>query len=161
MYQNVCILLGSNLGDAFQQLNLAVKLLEQRGVLVIKMSSIYQTAAWGKLDQPAFLNQALLCSTELTPQDLLKICLLVEEEMGRIRHEKWAARIIDIDIILFGDLVVSSPNLQIPHPFLPQRRFSLIPLVELMPDFIHPVLKKSMIQLLQECPDELEVKMLS
>ncbi|MCA0428752.1 MAG: 2-amino-4-hydroxy-6-hydroxymethyldihydropteridine diphosphokinase [Bacteroidetes bacterium] len=157
MNQNICILLGSNLGDARAQLDLAIHLLELKGIAVLHKSSVYKTAAWGKQDQPEFLNQVLLCASECSAEQVLEMCLKTEQAMGRIRTEKWEARIIDIDILLFNDQVIQLPNLQIPHPFLPQRRFSLVPLAELIPDFQHPILKKSIHQLLQDCPDKLEV----
>lgn len=160
MNQNICILLGSNLGDARTQLDQAIHLLELNGVAVLKKSSIYKTAAWGKQDQPEFLNQVLLCASECSAEQVLEICLNTEQAMGRIRTEKWEARIIDIDILLFDDQVIQLPNLKVPHPFLPQRRFSLVPLAELIPNFQHPILKQPIQQLLENCPDKLEVSKL-
>jgi 2-amino-4-hydroxy-6-hydroxymethyldihydropteridine diphosphokinase len=124
---------------------------------VSNASSIYETAAWGKNDQPAFLNQVLEIETALSPPQLLKTILAIEENIGRVRQEKYGPRIIDIDILLFNDEVLHLPMLKIPHPQLQNRRFVLVPLAEIAPDLIHPVFKKTIAELLAICPDKLEV----
>ncbi|PZR33762.1 MAG: 2-amino-4-hydroxy-6-hydroxymethyldihydropteridine diphosphokinase, partial [Azospira oryzae] len=128
---------------------------------LLKESSLYQTSAWGKTDQPDFLNQVIEISYEGDPFLLLKSLLDIESKMGRVRIEKWGTRIIDIDILFYGNTIVNGSDLRVPHPQIPYRRFTLIPLVEIAPDFIHPVLHQSNTQLLHECTDLLEVKKLS
>ncbi len=136
---NIYILLGTNLGDRFQQLDLARKQLESRIGAIIDASSVYETAAWGVEDQPAFLNQALLLTTDLQALDCLEITQSIEQELGRIRIKKWGERVIDIDLIYFNQDIIDLPTLRIPHPFIAERRFVLAPLVEIAPDYIHPL----------------------
>jgi 2-amino-4-hydroxy-6-hydroxymethyldihydropteridine diphosphokinase len=119
---------------------------------------LYETAAWGKTDQPSFLNQALEIETELDAVQLMKQILEIEKFMGRERKEKYGPRVIDIDILLFNNEQYDLPFLEIPHPQMQNRRFALTPLAEIANDLQHPVLKKSIGQLLRECPDKLEVK---
>jgi 2-amino-4-hydroxy-6-hydroxymethyldihydropteridine diphosphokinase len=126
--------------------------------LVAEESAIYQTAAWGKTDQPDFYNQVLLLQTTMSPEALLLHLQQIEKKLGRERKEKWGARIIDIDILYFGKTVLNTPDLLIPHPAIALRRFTLVPLVEIAPHFVHPVLKKTNLVLLQECVDVLAVK---
>ena len=151
------ILLGSNLGDRETQLQTATQAISSLGN-IIRYSSVYETAAWGLENQADFLNQVLLLETELTALLLLENLLRIEREMGRERHEKWSARTIDLDILYFDDEVLDSEFLKIPHPYLQQRRFTLLPLSEISPDFLHPVLQKTNRELLETCPDLLEVK---
>ena len=125
---------------------------------VIRASSLYETAAWGKTDQPSFLNQALEIETELHAEHLMKQVLEIEKFMGRERKEKYGPRAIDIDILLFNNDQYDLPFLKIPHPEMQNRRFALTPLAEIGDGLQHPVLKKSIGQLLKECPDKLEVK---
>lgn len=155
------LLLGSNLGDSAQYLADASSLISQRLGTVRSMSSLYRTASWGKHDQPDFLNQVIALDTQLSPEELLKGVLKIELELGRERNERWGSRTIDIDILLFGDLIVDRPNLQIPHPLLHERKFSLEPLAELAPDLVHPLIKRSIIDLLNDLSDDLFVKKLS
>jgi 2-amino-4-hydroxy-6-hydroxymethyldihydropteridine pyrophosphokinase len=138
----IYILLGTNLGNRFQQLDIARKQLESRLGAIIKVSSIYETAAWGVEDQPAFLNQALIITTDLQALDCLEITQSIEQELGRIRIKKWGERVIDIDLIYFNQDIIDLPALRIPHPFIAERRFVLAPLVEVAPDYIHPLYKK-------------------
>ncbi|RZK72306.1 MAG: 2-amino-4-hydroxy-6-hydroxymethyldihydropteridine diphosphokinase, partial [Pedobacter sp.] len=126
---------------------------------VVEKSSFYETAAWGKLDQPSFINIALAVQTILKPLEVLHNALSIETELGRIREDKWGARYIDIDIIFFGNDIVHIPNqLSIPHPEMQNRKFVLEPIAEIEPHLLHPVLKKTVSNLLFELQDNLEVK---
>jgi 2-amino-4-hydroxy-6-hydroxymethyldihydropteridine diphosphokinase len=124
---------------------------------LLKASSLYQTAAWGNTAQPAYLNQVLMIKTSLTATQLLHIILGIEKDMGRIREEKYAPRIIDIDILFFNREVIDLPGLQVPHPHIASRRFVLQPLCEIVPKKIHPVLHLSAEALLAACTDPLPV----
>ena len=121
------------------------------------ISSIYETAAWGKTDQPMFLNQALEILTPLGPIQLLQQILNIERQLGRKRNEKYGPRNIDIDILFYNDEIYNDSSLIIPHPALQYRRFALKPMNEIAPDLIHPVLKKTIAELFGECPDDLQV----
>jgi 2-amino-4-hydroxy-6-hydroxymethyldihydropteridine diphosphokinase len=153
-----CLLTGGNMGDREQNLATARQLIESGCGKIGKASSIYKTAAWGKTDQPAFLNQALIIDTPLSPNQLMQCILDVEEKMGRVRQEKFGPRIIDIDILLFNDDIVSTFLVNIPHPEMQNRRFVLMPLAEIAPSLVHPLLKKTIKELLSECPDQLTVE---
>ena len=152
------LLLGSNMGDSKAQLRHARSRISKKLGKIVRSSALYQTAAWGKTDQPDFLNQVLIVDTPKNAAESIEIILQVEKEMGRIRTTKNAARIIDIDILYFNKDIIELPHLQVPHPALAQRRFVLTPLNELSPLFMHPVLKKNNHQLLLACPDSLNVK---
>lgn len=160
-YMNkVYLLIGGNMGNREEQLKQAIELIHNRIGNVAKVSSLYETAAWGKTDQPAFLNQALLVNTHLQPLDLLQHTLAIEMKMGRKRMEKNGPRTIDIDIMFYNHSIIDEPSLVVPHPAMAQRRFVLQPLAELAPDFLHPIFHKSITQLLDECTDPLPVKRL-
>jgi len=152
------LLIGANVGNREKNLDTAKKLIEQHCGVIRNSSSIYETAAWGKTDQPSFLNQVLEIETELNAKQLMRSILKLEGLMGRERKEKYGPRIIDIDILLFNDEQYDYSFLKIPHPEIQNRRFALIPLAEIAPDLRHPVLKKSILQLLKVCRDELSVK---
>ncbi len=154
----VYLLLGSNLGNSKEQLLLATKFIEEAIGELKKSSSLYSTAAWGNTDQPDFLNQIIEVETTLTPLPLLKEILLIEKKMGRIRTEKNAARIIDIDILFFNNEIIKKKNLTIPHPEIQNRRFVLIPLAEMAVSLVHPQLKKTAKELLNICTDTLNVQ---
>ena len=155
------LLTGGNMGDREQNLAMAREWIEADSGKIIHASSIYETAAWGNTGQPAFLNQALEIQTSLNARQLIRHILKAEKKMGRVRKEKYGPRIIDIDILLFNDEILKTSFLQIPHPEMQNRRFVLIPLAEIAPAMIHPLLKKTILQLLDECPDKLEVKKVS
>ena len=142
---------GSNLDNRSKNLNLAIEILDQHdNIQVLRSSSIYETDPWGYEDQPMFLNQILEIDTDLRPPVLLKLLKQVEKDVGRRPTFKYGPRIMDIDIIFYGDEVCESENLNIPHPQLEQRAFVLVPLAELIGEFIHPVLRKKINRLLQE-----------
>jgi len=151
-------LLGSNSGDRSGQLRIAIDVIEKEIGHTIAKSKIYETAPWGKVDQPHFLNQIVKIESPLLPDELLVKVQLIERKLGRTRVEKWGERSIDIDIIYFGDKIVDSSELVIPHPHIAERRFVLVPLAEISPEFIHPILQKSNTELLKECKDRLDVK---
>lgn len=154
------LLIGGNVGDRHKNLEQAAQLIDGQAGKVVERSSVYETAAWGREDQPPFLNQVLHVETEFTPQALLQSILKAELEMGRVRMEKYGPRTIDIDILLYNDDSVETEDLIIPHPQMHLRRFALMPLAEIAASKIHPLLKKSIDELLLECPDELSVKKL-
>ena len=151
------LLMGGNLGDRKKNLETARELLTRQCGPVTKTSSIYETAPWGKTDQPDFLNQAVEIKTELNARQLMRRILKIEKMMGRNRSEKYDPRIIDIDILLFNDERHNYRLLKLPHPELQNRRFALLPLCEIAGEKTHPVLQKTMAELLAECPDKLEV----
>ncbi len=152
------LLLGSNMGNSQKQLDIAQQHIEKKIGVIIRSSSLYQTAAWGSINQPDFLNQVIIVETGLSATDTMETILMIEKKMGRIRSKKNAPRIIDIDILFFNKVIMEHVQLTVPHPQLQNRRFVLIPLNELSANFIHPVLKKSIHQLLRICPDKLAVK---
>jgi len=156
--KKVYLLLGSNLGDRTQLIQGAILKIDQQVGEVFSRSSFYETAAWGKEDQPSFLNVAIGIETRLSPLDVLAKVLQIEQELGRIRYEKWGSRLIDIDVILYDDLVVDEKDiLQVPHPQMQNRKFVLEPLAEIAPDYLHPVLEKTVSELLQNLTDNLTV----
>lgn len=153
----IYLLSGSNLGDRLFYLSEALSLLEQRVGAVKAQSSLYETAAWGLEEQPPFLNQVIEMATDLSPAALMNELLAIEELLGRQRKELWGARTLDLDLLYYDDLIITTPVLSLPHLRLHLRRFTLVPLCEIAPLFVHPVLQKNNLQLLEECPDQLEV----
>lgn len=160
-YTNKAYLLtGGNQGDRLLYLQQALDSLNEHGGKVVNQSPVYETAAWGNEQQSAFLNQALELETTCTSIELMVKLLWIEAQMGRQRLERYGPRTIDMDILFFNNDIYATPELIIPHPELQNRRFVLQPLSDIAADFIHPILKKSVSQLLQECPDALPVKKL-
>lgn len=153
----VFLLLGSNLGERLAILESARKAIAERIGDITDLSSVYETAPWGVLDQPPFMNQVVALDTTLQPEDVLRNILEIENELGRIRYERWGARVIDIDILYFGNLEIESSRLTVPHPRLQDRRFTLIPLCEIAGEYIHPILLKTNNYLLEICSDHSEV----
>jgi 2-amino-4-hydroxy-6-hydroxymethyldihydropteridine diphosphokinase len=149
------LLLGTNMGAKSDNLQTAVDLLAAQAVRTLDSSSIYESEPWGIRDQPTFYNTIIKIDTSKTPEELLRTCLMVEQQMGRKRIIKWGERIIDIDILYFDNQMIQMDQLSIPHPGIPDRRFTLIPLNELCPDLVHPVLKISNLELLKRCQDKL------
>lgn len=153
----VYLLLGSNDGDRLLWLQKAIEMLGSGGGTITGRSSVYETAAWGLEQQPAFLNMVVLLETDQTAPELLGSIQHIELLLGRQRDIKWGQRTLDIDILLYNSDIIDIPNLIIPHPYLHERRFTLIPLAELAADYMHPKLHKAISQLLAECPDPLDV----
>jgi 2-amino-4-hydroxy-6-hydroxymethyldihydropteridine diphosphokinase len=151
------LLIGGNLGEKLAKLQNAIALLSKTGILV-STSSIYETEAWGLEDQPSFLNQAVVLQTKLEPQQLMTQLLFIEQQLGRVREQKFGPRLIDIDILLMDDIVLQTEDLTIPHPSLHLRNFALTPLAEIAGNKLHPVFNKTITELLNECPDKLDVK---
>ena len=157
--KTVYLLLGGNMGDREGLIRQAIRLLGERAGEISALSSIYETAAWGVEDQPAFLNIAVKLETLMSPHEVLEQTLKIEEELGRIRAEKWGARLIDIDIILYGNEVVNdAERLRIPHPRMQDRKFVLEPLSEIAGQVEHPVFKQNISGLLSVLKDNLAVK---
>jgi 2-amino-4-hydroxy-6-hydroxymethyldihydropteridine diphosphokinase len=150
--------LGSNLGDREKALRSGIEGLSRLGRMV-RISSLYQTAPWGKLDQPPYLNCAVELEPALkSPDEFLSELQEIEQSVGRpVQRQKWEPRVLDLDILFWGVEVINADTLQIPHPLIEKRRFVLIPLKEIAPDFIHPIIGKSISELLDECPDRLQV----
>lgn len=149
----VLLSLGSNIGNARLNLEIAcVHLATMERTELVAKSTVLITPPWGKTDQPEFLNMAVLLDSRLNVAQLMQNILSVEKLMGRVREEKWGPRLIDIDIILYGDEIVSSPEVTVPHPHMHERRFVLEPAADIAGFMMHPVLKKTVNELLAECP---------
>lgn len=153
--RKIYLSLGTNQGSRLKNLQAACIELSKYDIKVEASSPIYQTAPWGKPDQPWFYNVVLEIDSPYEPDQLLEVCLDIEKKLGRIREIKWGQRIIDIDILYFGDLVMDTKHLKIPHPEIQNRRFNLLPLVVLNPLLIHPLLQKNQKELLVYCNDNL------
>ncbi len=149
--------LGGNRGDIKKTFLSARNMITQEVGSIIKESSIYQTQAWGVENQADFLNQVIIVETKLSPETILEKCLAIEMELGRKRMKRWRERTIDIDLLFFNSEIIQTENLQIPHPRISERNFILHPLTEIIPDFIHPILNKSIKYLKNECSDDLKV----
>jgi len=152
------LLIGGNLGDRAAYLQTALKRIEETCGAISHYSSIYETAAWGNTDQPSFFNQAVVLSTTLSPEALIDQLLTIELEMGRIRDQKYGPRTIDLDILMIDGLIFNTEKLTIPHPQMHNRRFALLPMLEVAPTLIHPLLDQSIEDLLLNCPDTLDVQ---
>ena len=141
------VALGSNLGDKEANLRRALELVQQRGVEVVKTSSFICTEPYGVTDQPQFLNGVCEVRTSLAPLALLHTLLEIEQEMGRVRLRHWGERNIDLDLLLYEDVVMDTPELILPHPDMQNRDFVLLPLAEIAPEIIHPTLQKTISEL--------------
>jgi len=152
------LLLGSNMGNSQTQLSKAIGFIEKQIGKITRRSGLYATAPWGNSNQPDFLNQVIIVQTRLTAAQTMQTILGIEKKMGRLRTVKNAPRIIDIDILFFNKEIIDEEQLTVPHPQLQNRRFVLVPLNELSPNFKHPVLNKTVHRLFIHCPDKLNVK---
>ncbi len=158
--RSVCVLqLGSNLNDRVSQLSAARESINTRIGLITNQSSLYESEPWGNPDLNWFLNQILVVSTDLACMELLAVCQEIERELGRAKKTTriYENRSLDIDIIFYNDDIIKEENLSVPHDKIPQRRFVLEPLVELLPQYIHPELEQSLVYLLDNCEDRLKV----
>lgn len=156
-FEKAVLILGGNKGDRNGLLASAVEAVSELGEMTAK-SKVYETEAWGGVAKGPFLNQIVEIKTANSPFEILSFIQKIEIDLGRKRDEHWGDRTMDIDIIYFGGQVIETAELKIPHPYLSERKFVLIPLVEILPDFIHPSLRKSNQQLLEECKDKSEVR---
>ena len=153
------LLLGSNLGDGQLLFQQVISLIDERlGKLEIQ-SALYQSPPWGFEHENDFINQVLIMNTEKDAEEVLQSCLQIEVDLGRKRTAQGCgARTIDIDVLFVNDEVMETGSLVLPHPRLHLRKFTLLPLVELIPDFVHPTLQKSIQELLVACEDNSEVR---
>lgn len=155
------LLLGANLGDPKKQLAAAVQAIQEEIGPIVQKSSIYVTESWGTEEkQPDYLNQVLAVQSEWSAQEVLQKTQRIEEKLGRVRHKKWEARVIDIDILFYEDAIIDLPNLKIPHPLFQERNFAMVPMNEIAPNYIHPVFNKNITELLRESSDDLAVKLI-
>lgn len=151
--------IGTNLGNRKDNLEQAVKRIEEHIGPVLKSSSVYETEPWGFQTENQFLNMVIQVGTRLTPSGLLGRVLMVEALSGRVRgRERYSSRIIDIDILLYEDMIIDEESLKIPHPLMTDRKFVLVPLCEIASEMMHPVVKKTFGELLEMCVDKSEVK---
>lgn len=159
-FHQLYLSLGGNVGDVLETFQIAKKLITSKIGDVVTASGVYKTAAWGVENQPDFLNQVLLVNTKLSPTEVLTQALVIEKELGRVRLQKWGERTLDIDLLFYDDSVLEEEHLIVPHPRISERKFILIPLKEISENLQHPVLKKTVSQLLSECNDVLKVEKL-
>ncbi len=146
----VAIALGSNLGDSRTIVESALKTLAYTsGMALLRQSQLYQTAAVGP-PQPDYINACALCATDLEPHAVLRTLLQIEQTFGRVRRERWGARLLDLDLLLYEDRVLDSPDLQIPHPRMTERAFVLVPLAEIAPNWVEPVTGQAIASLAQQ-----------
>jgi 2-amino-4-hydroxy-6-hydroxymethyldihydropteridine diphosphokinase len=157
----IFLLLGSNLGNKRAVLEQTANIIGFRVGKIFASSSFFETEPWGNADQPSFVNQVIGVTSLLGAKDLLDVCKKIEKEMGRESNEKWGPRLIDIDILFFGNDIIESDALSIPHPQLHLRRFTLEPLHEIASELVHPIFKKTISELLLECTDRSEVHKLT
>lgn len=158
MTKRIYIGLGSNIGDRQSHLAYARAQISERIGPIVQASSIYRTAPWGKTDQADFLNQVVAINTDLGPFRVLHHILEIEQARGRLREEKWGSRTLDLDLLFYSNYRIHTRELVIPHPELAQRNFVLVPLSEIAPNFIHPVLHIPLSDLLAESKDQGGVK---
>ena len=157
----VYLSIGSNKGEKVNNIHQAAGLIANcENIKLVRASTLYESEPWGEKNQPWFVNAALEVKTSLPPDEFLKKMQEIELRLGRVRDEntkKWGEREIDIDIIFWGNEIINEENLKVPHPYAHKRAFVLVPLLELIPDFIHPVLKKSLLDIHSELEDPEDV----
>ncbi len=153
----VVLHIGTNIGYREINLDLVLIMISNHIGDILSLSSIYETESWGNIEQDDFLNQALICHSYLSANQILDQIHLIESKMGRQRSIKWGPRIIDIDILFYNEEIIENHNLKIPHPQLTNRNFVLIPLLDICPEYEHPVLNKNIKELAQECQDRSKV----
>lgn len=154
----VIILLGGNIGDTLFYLKESIRRLENHNCVITKQSEIYETEAWGVENQNNYYNQALEISTSLSPNEVLILCQKIENQLGRIRKERWGARTIDIDLIFYNQLIIDTPTLTIPHPRYHLRNFVLFPLADVIPDYVCPIFKTTILKIVSSSLDQSQVK---
>lgn len=158
MKNTIILSTGSNLGNKVEHLTFALKAIKKELGQIQKVSSIYKSDAWGNRAQDFFLNQAIMATTNYSAIECLDIIQAIEQQRLRKREQHWGARTLDIDIVYFNQEIIENKRLIIPHPYLAQRKFVLVPLCEICPEYLHPVLQKNNKMLLQACEDHLGVK---
>jgi len=157
--QSCFLLLGSNQGKKSEVLSRARREISNNIGDIVRASSVYETEAWGFTSDHTFLNMVIQINTRLSANSVLEKILKIEQDLGRVRNSKgYTSRIIDIDVLFYGNEIVDQPGLQIPHPRLHERMFTLVPLKEIDPEKIHPKLQKTISELVSQCKDKLEVK---
>jgi 2-amino-4-hydroxy-6-hydroxymethyldihydropteridine diphosphokinase len=162
MKHSVFLGLGSNQGEKIKNCEQAIEeILKREGGFFLSRSSWYYSEPWGREDQDWFINGVIQIRTELSPDELLMKFKEIEKRLGRENREKWGPRVIDIDILFYDDLSLESPGMEIPHPRISERNFVLIPFAEIAPQFVHPVLKKTIKELLDTSPDRKKVVKMS
>ncbi len=155
--EKVVLHLGSNMGDRAHNLDRAISYIQQTIGTITRLSSVFITEAWGVVDQPDFLNQVVVLDTMLSPENLIQTVQKIETIIGKEKEFHWGPRYIDIDVLFFGSQIINKKHLRVPHPEIQYRNFVLVPLNEIEPDFIHPVLNKSIDNLTKSCDDTLSV----
>ena len=157
LIEGIYLLLGTNLGDRPINLQEARQRIEQLAGKVTDASAYYESEAWGVINQPNFYNQVLRIETTLSHEPLLRTLQAIEQQMGKVKLGHWRERVIDIDLLYYGNRRASTTFLSLPHPQIPNRRFTLLPLCEIAAEQVHPVLYQTHQQLLTQCPDLLQV----
>ena len=155
------ILFGSNMGDKNEIFAQACLFINNRCGRIVAVSSAYESEPWGFEAEEWFLNRLITVETELEPEEMMQQLLGIERELGRVRHpetEGYTSRTADLDILYYGSRIVVTDGLTIPHPRLHKRRFALLPLCEMVPQFVHPAFKLTQTELLERCPDTSEVR---
>lgn len=154
---SVFLSLGSNIGDSKLNITNAYHLIENQMGKMVSVSSFYKTQPWGNKNQTFFINSVCQISTFLSPIECLNAIQIIEKELGRTRNSKWEARIIDIDILFYENQIINDIWLTVPHPYIADRKFVLQPLVEIAPDFLHPVYNLKIETLLLQTKDKSDV----